>query len=172
VVSGVRTSSSTLWDSRAAALDAAAKGRLGLAAAQTYAQSAATAAAQAASSVSSAGSTAASAVSDAVIPQTQTEQDATSGQSAGGQTATAQDQDTSGALPSFQLAASYGQMLAAQEAGSQAAEASPLAGRPDQASSAYNAAMALTDQGASDLDMQMPGWSDSAISGQRINLSA
>lgn len=172
MVSGVRTSSSTLWDSRATALDAAAKGRLGLDAAQTYIQSAA--AVSSATSGAIPGGTISGDAPPAPVPQTQTDQDATSGQSSGGQGQgqAQQTPDSAGALPAFQLSASYSPMLAAQEAGSQTETNAAATNRASQATGAYAATMALTEDGVSNMEMQVPGWSDSAAAGRRINLSA
>jgi len=169
VVSGVRSSSSALTDYRATAGDAAAKGRLGLSAAQAYIQSALV------TPTSSSGTASSSQTVATPADAAQTSADG-SAQSNGGASQQSQSQDTSSALPAFQLAASYSQMLAAQEAGSQtAAQSNPQVNtstsRANQATGAYAATLALTEEPAA-MDMQMPGWSDGRGSGQRVNFSA
>ena len=164
MVTGIGKSGSSWADYRAKATDAAAQGKLGLAAAQAYLQST-------------------TAVTPAAIPATtvsqplaQQSQDAPDGTD-GNQEQTAQSDGSS--FTPFQSAADFSQMLAAQEAGSQTAQAqsapqaqsssSPLfTGR---ALGAYAATLALTEE-PSATEMQSPGWSGSSTPGQAVSLMA
>src|SRR5208282_347587 len=116
------------------------KGGLGLAAAQAYIQSTTPPTPSVVATPS--------AVAALLTPDKgQAVGDQSAGDDASGQST---PEDTSGALPSFQMAASYGQMLAAQEAGTLAA---PTVSRPSQAAGAYSATLALTDE-PSGLDLE------------------
>jgi len=163
LVSRIGISGSSWADYRAKTADAAAQGKLGLAAAQAYLQ--------ASSSVTPTTST------PAVyqpLPASQDEQDETGASS---------DQTPQGnsnsAFTSFQSAADFSQMLAAQEASSQTlqAEATPQT-QPAQsqlstgrALGAYAATLSLTED-PSALDVQAPGWSGSTAPGQTVRLFA
>lgn len=164
MVSRIGISGSSWADYRAKTADAAAQGKLGLAAAQAYLQ-------------------ASSVVTPATTPTPTVYQPLPASQDGQEETGASSDQASQGnsnnSFTSFQSAADFSQMLAAQEAGSQTlqAEAKPQT-QPAQsqlatgrALGAYAATLSLTED-PSALEMQSPGWSGSTAPGQTVRLLA
>lgn len=165
MVSRIGISGSSSWaDYRAKTADAAAQGKLGLAAAQAYLQPATTAPPATTSTPTAYQPT----------PASQDTQD---------QTGVSQDQSSQGnsgsSFTAFQTGADFSQMLAAQEASIQTpqAQASPQA-QPSQsqlatgrALGAYAATLSLTEDPSAP-ELQAPGWSGSSASGQTVRLFA
>jgi len=161
LVSRIGISGSSWADYRAKATDAAAQGKLGLAAAQAYLQ--------AASVVTPATTSAPAVYQPAAGQDTQDETGASPDQTPQG--------NSSSSFTSFQSAADFSQMLAVQEASGQTPQASPQAQpSPNQlatgrALGAYAATLSLTEDPAA-LEMQAPGWNGSATPGQTVRLFA